>query len=360
MSRKIRKSGTFAQAGCVVLLALATSMIVCCAGGTAGTVVPPPIPPPTITAPLPWVYSQIFSTASPFHTTVAALKANGATTLPQTQMASLWSQGVANQDLSITSYMFPVYVSSATDPMKTFTCTKWGACNANNMAIHVPSGALPEPQGDGHFGIIDTAQNIEVDGWQCAVTSAAVNCSWGGQYAFSGNGIESTGSNAVHGGYAAGLFEITAQELQNGQIGHALGMDTTCLDNPTVYPADQNTSGTDQACGAPGTPAYGDLVHLLWTPTQIAASPYSTECKTVLTALANYGAYTYDTGNGGLALLAQHQLSYTAIGKPSPWATTILPDLTASGDASGTTWQSCLNRLSASDFELLQIKAGSY
>jgi len=102
------------------------------------------------------------------------------------------------------------------------------------------------------------------------------------------------------------------------------------------------------------------MAHLLWTPAQISASPYSAECKTVLTALATYGAYTYDTGNYGLALLAQHQLSYTAVGKVSPWATTIIPDLVAAGDATGTYWDSCLNRLSASDFELLQLKAGSY
>jgi hypothetical protein len=332
-----------------------------CAGGTAASVPVTPTPPvTTITPPLPWVYSQIFSSASPFHTTVAALKTNGAVVLPQVAMTSLWSQGLSNEDLSLTSWMFPVYVSSATDPVKTFTCTKWGSCTANNLKIHVPSGAAPEPQSDGHIGIIDTAQNIEVDGWQCAVTATAVNCAWGARYALGGNGIESNGSNAVHGGYAAGLFEITAQELASGHIDHALGIVTKCLNNPTVYPADQNTSGTDQACTDPNAPAYGDLAHLLWTPSQIAASPYSAECKTVLTALATYGAYTFDTGADGLGLLTQHALSYTAIGQPNPWSSTILPELTASGDASGTVWHSCLNRLSASDFEIIQIKAETY
>lgn len=358
-SEKEQRSG---KAGSTGLLALLSLAIVCCGGGPASSVAPTPTPTPTstITAPLPWVYAQIFSSTSPMHTTVAVLKANGATTLPQAAMTALWGQGIANQDLSVTSWMFPVYVSSATDPVKTFTCTKWGACAGNNLKIHVPNGALPEPQSDGHIGIIDTAQSIEVDGWQCAVTEAAVNCSWGGVYAYGGNGIENVGSNAVHGGYAAGLTEITAQELLNGHIDHALGMITSCLNNPTVYPADQQTGGTDAGCGVTGPPSYGDLVHLLWTPAQIAASPYSSECRTVLTALATYGAYTNDTGNQGLSLLTQHQLSYTALGQPSPWSSTLLPDLAASGDASGTSWHSCLNRLSASDFELLQITPGSY
>ena len=329
-----------------------------CGGGTESNTAPAPVTP-SYTSPLPWVYTQAFAQSSPFHTTVAALKANGATVLPAAAMAALWQQGAAHQDLSTASWMFPVYVSLSSDPVKTFTCTRWGACNANGAQVHVPAGALPEPQSDGHIGIIDTAKNVEVDGWQCAVSNLTVACSWGAQYTLGASGLENIGSNAVHAGYSAGLFVITAQELLNGQIDHAMGMLTSCLNDPTVYPADQ-TSGTDAGCGSKGAPSYGNLVHLLWSPAQIAASGYSAECKTVLTALATYGAYTSDTGNGGLALVTQHAYSYTALGKPNPWQTTILPGLTAAGDASGTYWQSCLNRLKASDLELLQIPAGSY
>jgi hypothetical protein len=358
----IDKGAIIARAGFVILLALAAAIAISCAGGTATVVVPPPPPPPpTYVAPLPWIYSQIFSSASPFHTTVADLKAAGVTTLPQADMISLWSQGISNQDLSVTSWMYPVYVSLATDPVKLFTCgTQYSACDANQLHVHIPSGAVPEPQSDAHIAIIDTTQNIEVDGWACTVDTSTVACQWGGVHAFGGTGLEDVGSTSVKGGYAAGLFEITAQELLNGQINHALGLNTNCLNNPTVYPADQNANGTDESCGGTGPPSYGDMVHLLWTPAQIAASPYSTECKTVLTALATYGAYTFDTGNLGLALLTQHQLSYTAVGKASPWASPIIPDLVAAGDGDGTAWHSCLNRLGASDFELLQIKAGSY
>lgn len=360
--------GIFGKVKYFLLLFFVTLCVTSCGSGNNSTSTPvtPPSGPSVPTSM--FTYSQIFSSTSPFHTTVAALKTNGATTQPQAAMTALWGEGVANQDLSATSYMFPIYPSASTDPVKTFICThSWGgACNANNLQIHVPSGAVPEPQADAHIGIIDTTQNIEVDGWACTVTSTTVQCKSGGVYDYGGTGLEDVDSWAVHGGYAAGLFVITAQELQGGVIDHALGLNTNCLNNPTVYPADlveigeNNTPGTDETCGTTGPPAYGDMIHLLWTPTQIAASSYSAECKTVLTALATYGAYTYDTGNGGLALLTQHQLSYTAIGATNPWKTTIIPDLQLAGDGSGTTWRSCLNRLSASDFELLQIKAGSY
>jgi hypothetical protein len=344
------------------LLAIPAFFATSCGSGvtTPAPMVPTP-PVSTITPPLPWVYSQIFSSASPFHTAVAALKANGAVVLPQTAMTSLWSQGIQNEDLSPTSWMYPVYVSQASDPLKTFTCGTPGfACDAKYVQIHIPAGAIPEPQADAHIAVIDTTQNLEVDGWACTVSPSTVACQWGGDHPFGGTGLENVGSTSVKGGYAAGLFEITAQELLNGQIDHALGLDTNCLNNPTVYPADQHANGTDESCGATGPPSYGDMIHLLWTPSQIAASSYSAECKTVLTALATYGAYTFDTGNYGLALLTQHQLSYTAVGQVSPWATTIIPDLRAAGDANGTTWQSCFNHLSPSDFELIQIKAGTY
>lgn len=350
------------EAARFLLLFAAAASIGSCGGSANKSATPEPSPPASAGGDtLPWVYSQVFSGASAFHTTVAALKANGATALPQSAMTSLWSQSVASQDLSIASYMFPVYVASATDPVKTFTCAnQFAACDANNLQIHIPSGAVPEPQADAHIAVLDTTQNLEVDGWACTVSASTVACQWGGKHAFGGTGLEDVGSTSVKAGYAAGLFAITAQELLNGHIDHALGVNTNCLNNPTVYPADQNASGTDQSCGVSGPPSYGDMIHLLWTPAQIASSGYSAECKTVLTALATYGAYTYDTGNGGLALLTQHQLSYTAVGQPSPWTSKIIPDLQASGDAAGTYWHSCLNRLSASDFELLQIKAGSY
>lgn len=276
-------------------------------------------------------------------------------------MNSLWNQGgISSQDLSPNSYMFPLYVSSGNDSLKTISCTGYGQCNANGMQIHVPNGARPEPQGDGHIAIIDTTQNLEFDGYQCSVGSNTLSCTWGGKYALGGNGITNSGSDAVHGGYAAGVMNITAAELAQGHIDHALAMNTNCLNNPTVYPADPNNAGTDQGCGGSGAPSYGHMLHLLLTPSQIAATSHSAECKTILTALATYGAFTYDTGNPGLSLVTENALSQTALGKSSPWTTTILPDMDAAGDASGTYWNSCLNGLSASSFELIQIAAASY
>lgn len=305
------------------------------------------------------VFSQLYSGGSPFHMTVAQHKASGAAVLAQSAMSSLWGQGVSSQDLGTSSYMFPIYVASASDPVKRVSCTAYGACNANGLQIHVPNGAMQEPHSDGHISIIDPTQNVEFDGWQCWVNSSTISCSWGGKYTLGGNGLaNNSGSEAVHAGYAAGLIAITAQELLNGHIDHALGLNTQCLNNPTVYPAD-TASGADTQCGWTGPPSYGNLVHLTMSPSQIAATNHSAECKTILTALATYGAYTYDTGGLGLSLLTQSTLSYTALGKSSPWATTIVPHFAAAGEATGGYWNSCLNGLGANNFELLKIVPGA-
>lgn len=357
-------------AGAVVLASAALSA---CGGGGGSSALPSLVPsgtpsstpPQTLTAPASsagsGVYAQLFSSSSPFRTTVGQLKAAGATVLSQSAMSSLWNQGgVSSQDLGPSSYMFPVYVASSSDPLKTISCTGYGQCNANGMQIHVPGGAQPEPHADGHIAIIDTEQSVEFDGYQCSVGSSTVSCTWGGKYPLGGSGITNSGSDAVHAGYAAGVMDITAQELVNGQINHALAVNTACLNNPTVYPADPNNGGSDAGCGGSGGPSYGQMMHLLMSSSQIAATNHSAECKTILTALATYGAYTYDTGNPGLSLVTENALSQSAVGKSSPWVTKILPDMDAAGEASGSYWNSCLNGLSAANFELIQIPAGGY
>jgi hypothetical protein len=274
-------------------------------------------------------------------------------------MSALWNQGVTNYALGATRQL-PIYTASASDPLRTIACTQYGGrCQGSGSQIHVPTNAAPQSVSDAHIIVVDPAKNVEWDGWQCK-NGATLSCSWGALYALGGSGLHNNGSDGVHAGYAAGLFMISPQEILNGHIDHALGLNTRCLNNPTVYPADQNAAGTDTACGGSGAPAYGDLVHLVWTPSQIAASAYSKECKTVLTALATYGAYTYDTGNLGLEIAAVSNQSFTAQGGSDPWVG-IKANMRAAGDAdSGGNWHSCLNRLSASDLELIQIRAGTY
>jgi hypothetical protein len=98
-------------------------------------------------------------------------------------------------------------------------------------------------------------------------------------------------------------------------------------------------------------------MHLLWSSSQIQGSSYSAPCKVVLTALATYGAYLSDTGDEGLQIHVNNELSYTAnpaAADQDPWPG-IQSKINAAGDGFSNRWYSCLQRLSSQDFELLEI-----
>jgi hypothetical protein len=302
------------------------------------------------------VFHQVYSNTSPFHQTVAALKAAGATVLSQTYMTNLWSQGLADYGLG-RSAAIPVYVAQSSDPVKTIHCTEaWGTCVGEGSSIHVPSYVIPQNGSDAHIIVIDPTNNIEWDGWMCS-NGSQMSCHWGGSFSLGSKGISNIGSGGVHAGFAVGLFFLTPQELLNGSINHALGMNSECLNNPTVYPADTSTGGTDQACpgGGSNPPHYGNLMHLLSTSNEASAyASASSYCKTIMTALMTYGAYLYDTGNGGLEIGAVSGYEYTAQSMTDPW-TAINAAMSAAGDNA-----TCLNKLQASDFELLAIPNSGY
>jgi hypothetical protein len=328
---------------------------------TAAPTVPPPEP---VVPPVSTTYAQLYSSASPFRTAVAQHKANGATIFPPSAINALWGQGIAYEPIG-DARQLPIYSASASDPLVKIRCTAYGGgCYGSGTSIHVPSAAAHQQvnSGDNHILVVDRTLGLEWDGWQCA--NATATCAWGSLYTLGSSGLhgpgDHPGNEGVHGGYAVGLFSLQPAEIAQGHIDHALGLNVPCLNDPTVYPADTQAGGSDESCGGNGPPAYGDLLHLTWTPARIAASAYSAECKTVLTALATYGAYTYDTGNTpGIELQSESSLAFTALGLADPWAT-IRTNMRAAGDSDGTNWSSCLNRLRASDFELLQIPAGNY
>jgi hypothetical protein len=307
---------------------------------------------------LPWVYTELWSPSSPFRKTVSIQKAIGATVLDHKYMDALWNQGIATNK---TADVMPIYLAQKSDPLLRTVCTNYGGnCNAKNVEVHVPAYAVAQQAVDGHLTVIDQyapSGPIEVDCWQTVIARSRLACSWAGVFALGGTALDA-GGEGIHAGMAVTAVFLVGQEIVNGHIDHALAINAACLNDPMVFPS--NTRGqTDTSCDkSRNPPHYGDLVHLLLAPEQIASSAYSAPCKTILTALALYGAYLDDTGDNGLQLHAQNELSYTAnpaTRSANPWPA-IQAQLDAAGDGSGTHWMSCLNRLHASDFELLELR----
>ena len=390
---------------------------------TAATPTPTPTTPPSV-AGLPYVFagtgmfSQAPSQNNPIGTPISQLSLGSP--LSNNIVAAWWcgSSGASSGSCSggpsvgyngIEGANGPVYVYcsgqascggqsiNANAPLLTITFL--GSGNAyQGHPIHVPSWAVNQygllgvtncangASCDDHMIVADYSENLYFEGWQCSNNSywsndnstpvlfaGQLHCNWGGGHVIGSNGIRNDGQDAVHGGYAIADVTITPQEITNAvngvaPISHAMMMGTGCLNNPTVFPADQNANGTDYPCGYANAPSYGDLVVLKSTVTIPTA--YSPECKVILKALQTYGAYLGDTGQSQtpqIQILTMPKLVYTA--NPTPTTNgwdPVVADMQTYGDVSYNSglndysWSSCLQRLTWNDFNLYAITPGQY
>jgi hypothetical protein len=323
------------------------------------------------------VYSSYFTGNTPFHHSVASLMSAGASVLSSTIAQHYWSEGINTTQPFNSSGMDPLYFVHSGDPGYVFSCPAYGTCSVSGKVIHYPSGAAASTGSDHHLVSFDPVYaDGETDGWggdgssnqQCNLISGSPNgnvtCSWGGFFPFSGNGLANPiYDSGIAGGYALGLISITAQELLQGHIDHALGITESCLDNNGVYPSQVGRS-TDSACPSSEEPnaVYGDMIHLK-SGVNVASLSTNSYCRTVLTAFQTYGAYTSDNdGSYGISLMFESPNNplYAA---SNPWTTTIFPSLVSTGDASGTPnggplyFKTCLQNVPAGDIEVIQISS---
>jgi hypothetical protein len=97
--------------------------------------------------------------------------------------------------------------------------------------------------------------------------------------------------------------EITTKEWMAGQINHALYLNVACLaSSTTVFP---DVSGPASVCNIAGNPKpntnrplLGNMIFLDYTDAQINSMNLHAWQKPIIMALAHYGGYIGDTGNG--------------------------------------------------------------
>ncbi len=209
-------------------------------------------------------------------------------------------------------YGHPSYYSRPTDPWFTIHCTEpWGTCPIEGMSVQIPDAARPAGGSDAHLAVIDQADGWEYDFWE--VTSkprggGTIDIGWGGRTRTGGDGLGSN-ATAAHFGLQAGI--VRAQELESGQINHALFMTVKCTTGGYVYPA----QGGGAACSDPtSAPAGGMRVQLAYTDAEIDALDVPVWKKTILRALAHYGAFIGDTGGPGIGFEFESGSTYTSFG----------------------------------------------
>ena len=211
----------------------------------------------------------------------------------------------------------PVYWPRRGDPLVRVRCLEEHSCR-HVGSVHIPKGALPENQTDGHMTIVEQASRREYDFWQASIprsgvltTSAASSIPIG---ANAGSGLEGD-AEAAHLGLLGGL--IRAPELVAGRIEHALAMTAPCVQARDVWPAPSWGRG-DAICGARGAgPHLGSLLQLNMSEEEIAATGAAPWQRAIMTAMARYGVYVVDTGGsstGTIGFLKEEDQSFTSFG----------------------------------------------
>lgn len=236
----------------------------------------------------------------------------------------------------------PVFYASPSDPLMTIHCTAvYGpkSCQGadgidiNGLQIHVPPGARAASNSDAHLSIIETASGAEYDFWRASISGSTITAATGAETNVTSGDGTGGGGDAANLALSAGL--LRPSELLSGQIDHPLVLVVPCT-NATganvgyTWPA---RGGWGQYCGqfwseqAGGAPELGQLMQLNMSAAQIASSGAPQWQQTIMTALAEYGAYIEDTEgswhNEGMYILTQATSSWTDLGEPDEWAAAV-------------------------------------
>jgi hypothetical protein len=212
-------------------------------------------------------------------------------------------------------YGHPTYYSSSGDPRFRLHCTEpWGVCPIEGDVIPIPRGARPAGGTDGHMAIVDVRAGWEYDLWQARSRADAhggvMTLSWGGRTRIEGTGLDSD-ATAAHFGLLAGV--IRAPELQAGHIDHALLMVTRCTSG-YVPPA---LAGGSRCSASQSAPKAGMRIQLHMSTRQIDHLAVANWKRTILRAMARYGAIIGDTGGSAAwGLQLESGSTYTSFGKP--------------------------------------------
>jgi hypothetical protein len=214
-------------------------------------------------------------------------------------------------------YSHPTYYAQPTDPVFKLHCyeSSWGTCAIEGHEIRIPDAARAAAGGDGHLTVVDQASGWEYDLYKVRSKprgGGTLEFRWGGRTRIDGTGL---GSAATAAGYGNLAGIIRAQEMQAGEIRHALFMVVDCDAGVSVYPA----KGTGRACSdrglsSSGAPPMGARFQLAMSDSQIDALSVPAWKKTILRAMAHYGMYVGDTGGGGWGIQMESGSTYTSFG----------------------------------------------
>jgi len=206
--------------------------------------------------------------------------------------------------INCTSWSLPVYVASATDPLRTIY--QGGDVCAQ---FRVPDAATPDPQSDGHLLVIDDTRTWVAEMWQgVRLAGGDLTASACVQNDIRGPGVYDSwhGVRAYGGSALAGLVRVG--EVAAG-IPHALAAATSRAamnrnPSPFVWPASSADNGWETTYGTSGNVHMGTLLAIP-PEVDVGARGLSAAGLAFGRALQDYGAYIVDAADANLAFYAE-------------------------------------------------------
>ncbi|MEF9929282.1 MAG: discoidin domain-containing protein [Massilia sp.] len=231
-----------------------------------------------------------------------------------------------NVTINTTSYASPVYVAPANTP--TAAVRFWDCQNKRYTdsglvqqwsAVPMPTHAQPAVGTDSEMTVYQPSTDTIWEFWLTRNQGGVWQACWGGrlQNASKSSGIfpGSYGTTATGLPFLGG--QITAEELQRGEIRHAIGISLVELASWNVFSWPAQRSDGYNPNNVPNRIAEGQRFRL--DPSiNVDALNIHPVAKTIAKAAQKYGFVVWDKA-GSVSLRAQNPKSYTALGQPNPY-----------------------------------------
>ena len=224
------------------------------------------------------------------------------------------------------AYASPVFVAEAKTP--TVSVTEWDAQKKGFAdpalaeqwrAVPIPAGAEPAEGTDAEMTIYQPATDTLWEFWQTRKVDGQWQACWGGrmQKISQDQGIwqHPYGTTATGLPFLGG--QITAEELQRGEIKHVLGIALVDAENWDIYSWPANRSDGYNPNKEPNRIPEG-LRFRLDPAVDVEALRIHPVGKIIAKAAQKYGFVVWDKA-GAITLRAQNPKSYTKLGQPDPY-----------------------------------------
>ena len=229
--------------------------------------------------------------------------------------------------INTAAYASPVYIAEAGTP--TVQVTEWDGQHKGFSdkglaeqwkAVPVPAQAEPADGTDAEMTIYQPSTDTIWEFWLTRKAEGRWQACWGGrmQNASKNPGIwpHPYGTTATGLPFLGG--QISAEELQRGEIRHALGISLVDLDSWNVRSWPANRSDGWNPKHVPDRIPEG-LRFRLDPAVDVAGLKLHPVGKTIARAAQKYGFVIWDKA-GAISLRAENPKSYTRLGKPEPYA----------------------------------------